>query len=463
MSDSIVMLPHGFGVRVHDDVDIGEVLVTDHRVVRLSATAQHLLRDRVLTVRSRTTALLAGRLLDLDLADPDLTGVPGPGLDDLTVVVPVRDAAPGVERLLRQLASRVRCVVVDDASSSPGELEKIVLDHGVRLLRLEANVGPAAARDAGLREVGTPFVAFVDADVEASPDSLLRLLRHLVDPGLAAVAPRVRSVGGGSWIERYEQTQGSLDLGPTSATVRKWTRVAYVPSACLVARVDALGSGFDPTLRSGEDVDLVWRLETEGRRVRYAADVVVHHETRTNLAAWLRRKAFYGTSAGPLARRHGDRMAPAVLTPRAGAAIALVLLHHRWTLSTGAALAVADVRRAGSSVSGTTPQQRQRLSRAHMQSLVSQTSGLVLRHWSPATVALCLVSTRARRATAVLAVADAVLAHRSSRTDLDLPRFAVLRRSEHLAYGLGVWWGAARERSVACLVPRWLSPTRSRS
>lgn len=457
-------LPDGFVVHLRDDVTVDRGhLITDQRVVRLADVASDLLQTRVLTVSSQTTATLAGRLLDLDMAVPVLEGFSAPGLDCLTVVIPVHGAAAGVERLVARLGGRVRCIVVDDASPLPGPIEKVVHDRGAQLVRLDVNVGPAAARDAGLRHVTTPFVAFVDADVEASPQALARLLTHMQDPGLAAVAPRVRSVSGGGWIERYEQTDGSLDMGPTAATVRPWSRVAYVPSACLVARVAALGSGFDPQMRSGEDVDLIWRLQTDGHRVRYDADVVVHHETRSSLGAWLGRKAFYGTSAAMLARRHDERMAPAVLTPHTAAGVALVLLQRRWSVVLGAAL----LARAGVIVWSSTPEiessRRRRIVRSHLRSVVGQTSDLLLRHWSPATAVLCLISSRARRATLTFAVADAVFAHRSVRSDLDLARYGVLRRSEQLAYGTGVWWGATRERSARCLVPLWVPPVAKRA
>lgn len=421
-----------------------------------------MLAGRELTVSSRASAALAGSLLDLDLADPVTDDLAAPGLEDLAVVVPVRDNATGVERLLTGLARQLPCIVVDDASSDPQALERVVQAHGATLIRLDRNLGPAAARDVGLRSVHTPLVAFVDSDVEVSAAALGQLARHFVDPALAAAAPRVRSRGGSRWFERYDDACGSLDLGPTSATVRPWSPVSYVPSACLMARVDALGAGFDPQLRSGEDVDLVWRLQSAGRRVRHVADIEARHDVRRSVTAWLGRKAFYGSSAAPLAERHGDRVAPAVLTPVAAAATAGLLLQRPWSVGVALGCAAWMARDAGRRLPELTSRQRLCLARSTGGALSRQASALVLRHWWPATVLIAAGSARARRTVVVMAVVDGLVAHRASGTDLDPVRFTLARRADDVAYGAGVWWGAVRAGSAQCLKPRWLSSTQDR-
>lgn len=456
MTRSPARLPDGFGIRLHDDVELGPVLMSGSRFVRASPRAQEMLRDRSLLVTSDASAALAGKLLDLDLADPVPGALVGPGLESLTVVVPVRDNRAGVARLLAMLSPHVACIVVDDASDDPRALARLVDIHGARLIRLDHNVGPAAARGAGLRSVDTSLVAFVDSDVEVPAAALARLALQFADPGLGAVAPRIRSQGGHRWFERYEDARGSLDLGPASATVRPWSRVAYLPSACLVARVGALGSGFDPVLRSGEDVDLVWRMQAAGHRIRYAADIEARHDTRRSVTAWLGRKTFYGSSAAALAERHGDKVAPAVLTPVTATAVVGVLLQRRWSWGAAAACGAWMARDVGRRLPELPPKRRLAAVGSMGDAMARQTSGLVLRHWWPATLLLATRSTRARRAIAVMAVVDGIVTHRASGTELDPVRFTVARRLDDLAYGAGVWRGAARARSIRCLVPRWL-------
>lgn len=455
-------LPDGFVVRLHDDVETNDVeagalLVAGPRVVRLTAAARSLLVGREVLVDAAAQSVVAGRLLDLDLADPVLDDVDGPAITELTVVVPVRDDVGSLDRLLKGLDG-VACVVVEDGSTDARAHAAVAQRHGARLVALDHNVGPAAARNVGLGEVTTPYVAFVDADVQVSVDALRALVRHLQDPGLAAVAPRVLSAPRGDVLGRYEATCGALDLGPTAATVRPLSAVTYVPSACLVARVAALGDGFDTDLRSGEDVDLVWRLQDAGHRVRYAAEVEVAHDVRPTWRSWLARKAFYGSSAAPLALRHGDRVAPAAMTPSAAVAVAGVLVGRRWGHAIAAVATVSVVRRSRTGVPDLPARHRGRILRAGISSIVAQTSMLLLRHWSPAALVLAVLSRRARTIWLGCAVTDAVLAHRATGPDLDLVRFTALRRAEHVAYGAGVWTGAVRAGSARCLVPRWIRP-----
>ena len=101
--------------------------------------------------------------------------------------------------------------------------------------------------------------------------------------------------------------------------------VPYVPTAALVVRRSALGVGFVPTLRYGEDVDLVWRMGDAGWHARYVPSVTVDHGEPSTWLGLLSRRYRYGTSAAPLARRHRGRLAPAVVRPLPAAAVALAL------------------------------------------------------------------------------------------------------------------------------------------
>ncbi len=194
-----------------------------------------------------------------------------------------------------------------DATSRIHDDGRITIDDGSTpplagaTHRLPVRRGPAAARNAARPFVDTELVAFLDADVEAPDGWLEPLLAHFDDPKVGLVAPRVTG-----------ETGSPLDLGDEPARIRSGTRVSYVPGAALVVRVaafDAVG-GFDPTLRFGEDVDFVWRLDEAGWRCRYEPAGAVWHEPRATLAERLRQHAGYGTSAAPLALRHPGALSP---------------------------------------------------------------------------------------------------------------------------------------------------------
>ncbi|GAA2021039.1 mycofactocin biosynthesis glycosyltransferase MftF [Nocardioides kribbensis] len=409
---------------------------------------------------------LARRLLDADLADPLVTPRPVDARE-VSVVVPVRDDAVRLGRLLaalrEDLPPGVEVVVVDDASRAPGEVAAVVLAHGARLVAHRRNRGPAAARDSGLREVTTPCVAFVDVDVVPEPGWLERLLPHLDDPSLAVVAPRVLGPAarpGDGAVARYEQARSSLDLGPAPAAVRAGGRVSYLPGACLLARTAALGDGFDPRLRCGEDVDLVRRLLAAGWRVRYEPGAHVRHEHRTGVAAWAGRKAFYGTSAAPLAARHPQAAASLVMRPWTvallGGLVGAPLLGRRALAVTGAAAGLALVGRTRGLRRDGSPRPVRAAAVVVLEEAVAALWGsgsVLLREQWPTALLAAVVSRRARRTVVVVGVLDAVADHRRTGPRLGLLPYAALRRLDDVAYGAGVWAGALREGSVRALVP----------
>jgi mycofactocin system glycosyltransferase len=302
-------------------------------------------------------------------------------------------------------------------------------------------------------------VAFLDSDCVPLPGWLGVLLPHLADPRLALVAPRVEALPPArpGWITPYERAVSALDMGPRPAPVAPRTAVSYLPSAALVARRAALGAGFDPAMPVAEDVDLVWRLCAAGWRVRYEPAARVAHEHPATTGAWLRRRAVYGTGAAPLAARHGDLVAPVVVSPWSAAAVGLALAGGR-----AGRVAAAGVLAVASAVLA------RRLAPAGAAPPYGPAVALVVRgtaaaartlaraatrhHW-PLTLAAAVVSRRARRAAAAVAVTDAVLAWWPHRAEVDLPRFAAARRLEDLAYGAGLWAGVLRARSAGALLP----------
>lgn len=459
-------LPDGFGVRLSSRTKVcdgGRSLVGGSRgsVLYLSDAAAELLDGGpVLRAHTSDAATLARSLLDRGFAEPWWPDPAGPDSDvlDVTVVVPVRDRAPDLTSLLEALPSSVPVVVVDDGSRDPDLVARVARAYGALLVVHDVNRGPAAARNSGLRHVTTPFVAFCDSDIVPDPGWLATLRRHLDDPALAMVAPRVLGPErrpGDSWVERYEQARSSLDLGPEPAAVRQQGVVAYLPSACLIARVDALGAGFDEALRCGEDVDLAWRLIAAGAGVRYEPAATVRHRHRARLGEWLGRKAFYGTSAAPLAERHGRAVAPLVISPWSAVFAGALLAQRRWSVPV--ALASAAVATAGTS---------RRLGRSKRPvraaavltlegsvAVLWQTGAALTRHYWPLAALAATRSPRARRALVVAALVDGLADRRRVGADLDPVRYVLARRLDDLAYGAGVWLGAARARSLLALRP----------
>jgi mycofactocin system glycosyltransferase len=440
------------------EFDGGTVLLggSPLRLFRISDRAQRLVarwRSGASVGPQRAAQLLARRLVSAGAFTAQPTGAAfGPA--DVTVVVPVLDRPAQLDRLLRTLHG-LTCVVVDDGSTDAAATKEIAERHDARLVGLATNLGPAGARNAGLAAVDTPLVAFVDSDCMPAAGWLDPLLGHFDDPLVAGVAPRILREPGREGGGLGALPRSSLDRGAAPGLVRSGSRIPFVPSAALLVRVDAVDGPelFDPTLRGGEDVDLVWRLSEAGWDVRYEPSSTVTHEDPASLGAFLSRRAFYGATAAPLARRHGDALAPASVSGWSLAVWSLLLARKPTlalaVLATCIALLarrlrglVRDPVRVATHIAGGGT------SRAVLPTLAS-----LVRTWSPALV-VGLAVRRTRRASAAALLIPALSEISAAPGGIDPVRTAALHVADDVAYGTGVWIGCMRERTVTPLIPR---------
>jgi mycofactocin glycosyltransferase len=441
-------------------LDDGAVLMggSPLRLLRLSARA----RDQVTgwwagaaVGKQRGRQLLARRLASSGVAVAQ-PAAPVLSADAVTVVVPVRDRPGQLDRLLDSLGG-LACIVVDDASADAAATKDVAKRHGARFVGLPVNLGPAGARNAGLALAHSPLVAFVDSDCVATPGWLPALLGHFEDPLVAAVAPRVVPAPAAppSAVSRYEEARSSLDRGTNAGLVRPQGRIPYVPSAVLVARRDLSDGGalFDPSLRGGEDVDLVWRLVAAGWDVRYEPSVTMEHHGPATLEALVTKRWFYGTTAAPLARRHPGALTPFEASAWSVAVWAAALARRPLVATTALAASVAILAQRLRGLVQRPAAVATQIAAGGTARAALPALGGAARAWSPLLV-LGLLGRRTRRACALALLLPAVADWAKDPSRPDPVAFGVLHVADDVAYGAGVWAGCVRERTVAPLVPR---------
>ena len=388
-----------------------------HRLFRLTPAGAQVAR-RLEVGEDVAKSALVDRLLDAGAIHPaPLTGIDAAvsRIADVTVVTPQFGG----------VAARDGRITVDDASEPP-------LDGAS--VRLHANVGPAGARNAGRRTVDTPFVFFVDDDVDVPELDPVHqdhgawwaaLLRHFDDPRVGLVAPRVTGDDG-----------SSLDLGLEPGRVRAGTRISYAPGAALLVRVEAFDDvgGFDPSLRLGEDVDLVWRLDQAGWWCRYEPAATVHHRPRPTFVEQLRQQVKYGSSSGPLALRHPGALAPYASGLWTAASWGMV---GAGRYVTGAVLAIGSAARLATA-NGSSDLDARTVGAVALDGHVAagrQAQLAIRRAWWPFLVPL-LWSRRARRVLTVAMIAS--------------PR----RVLKDVAFSIGLWRSSIATRSFGPIVPQ---------
>ena len=188
---------------------------------------------------------------------------------DVSIVVPTRNRATLLERLLRQLVSldagpEYQIVVVDEGSSdnTPEVLEHYSRTHGIEVVRNDPPRGLSGARNTGIAATDAPFVTWIDDDDLTSPDRITRQLEALRSgPWRWSCAARVD-------VDDDLQVIGHVRCPAPDRLLSQVLGRNVLPSAgqgLLVERslLDEVGT-FDESLDSAEDWDFAIRLAESG-------------------------------------------------------------------------------------------------------------------------------------------------------------------------------------------------------
>ncbi len=111
----------------------------------------------------------------------------------ISIIIPLYNKGEYIERALKSVFSQTfedyEIIVVDDGSTDNGiEIVKRFTDSRLRVIR-QANAGPGAARNRGISECSSRYLAFLDADDEWMPRFLeksINILRQNHDCDLTA-------------------------------------------------------------------------------------------------------------------------------------------------------------------------------------------------------------------------------------------------------------------------------------
>lgn len=176
----------------------------------------------------------------------------------ISLIVPAFNA----ERFLREALQSVRnqerrpdeVIVVDDGSTDASAELARAFDE-VTVLRQE-NLGPAAARNAGLALATGSLLTFMDADDLMTPGRLAAQAEHLdAHPEVDCVITRQElllepGAAPPDWLHPKHAPDDLVDVHVMSAMIRR-------------SAANRVG-GFDPAYRVGEELDWLFRLREAG-------------------------------------------------------------------------------------------------------------------------------------------------------------------------------------------------------
>jgi glycosyltransferase involved in cell wall biosynthesis len=246
-------------------------------------------------------------------------------VDDLSVVIPVRNAEAQIEECL---ASIVRCrpaeIIVVDGLSTDSTLE-IAQRFGVRIISDEG-LGLPVARTLGAEAARCRWVALVDSDLVVGERDLEELLKEFVAGGYVGLQAGLRSVSGNGYWGRALANHHRYGIS------RRWFGLGMT----IFERDRLLELGFDRDFPSGEDIELRLRLKDLGARIGVSRKTIAVH--RFNGAFEFAKRQWMADGAG-LARvicKRGPSAAWLIGVPLVsavwGIALSLVRMHAHWIL-----------------------------------------------------------------------------------------------------------------------------------
>jgi glycosyltransferase involved in cell wall biosynthesis len=183
----------------------------------------------------------------------------------VAVIIPTYNRADRVSAAINSLLVQTRppkqIIVIDDGSTD--DTRAVLADYDDKITAIhQENRGRSAARNAGLQQVSTDYVAFLDSDDTLPPESIACRAQILDD------RPEVDVVYGDAWVEvegsreRILYSQYRLVVNPNGLVFGAIAAENFAPLHCFLFRATCLQhmDGFDVTLDTLEDHDFWLRM-----------------------------------------------------------------------------------------------------------------------------------------------------------------------------------------------------------
>jgi glycosyltransferase involved in cell wall biosynthesis len=235
----------------------------------------------------------------------------------ISVIIPARNAARTLAAQLSALADQTPPhrwrhedweVIVADNGSEDGTAAVVAAWAGrlpVRIVDASARPGPAAARNLGAAAARGVLLAFTDADdvVREGWLAALVVLHRRSSTRVFATGPMSRFADGAA---PQSGRQGAM------RPPRHLGFLPYADGTNLVVSADLFHrhGGFDESRRTGEDVDLSWRIQLAGVDLEVVPGLRVAVRERTDDCAVFHQYFRYGSGDVAVARDYRPRGLP---------------------------------------------------------------------------------------------------------------------------------------------------------
>ncbi|MBI1765369.1 MAG: glycosyltransferase [Acidobacteria bacterium] len=216
----------------------------------------------------------------------------------VTLVVPVKNEADSIERLLASVAAQRRLpdevILVDGGSADEtcAIIERWHRQHGfavpLRIVRVPAAT-PGKGRNLGIAAATHEWVALTDAGIRLEPEWLARLCAAVeADPTLEIVYGNFEAVT----ASFFERCAALAYVPPKALRDGRLLRGPFIASSLLRRSLWERVGGF-PDWRAAEDLAFMQQAAETGARTGWVADATVWWQLQPTLRRTLRKFVLY--------------------------------------------------------------------------------------------------------------------------------------------------------------------------
>lgn len=173
----------------------------------------------------------------------------------------------------------------------------------INIIVNKENLGPAKGRNIGIKKTNGEYIITLDADAVLTKDWLKKMTDFMnknknIGIGCGKLLlpdGRINSCGGNL---RKVGIGGDIGFGEKNVGFNKEKEVIFACSAAMIIRREILNkSGFfdDEYFYGFEDVDLCWRVNLIGKKVKYFPNAIAYHNMNTDVKKIFRKSIFYRT------------------------------------------------------------------------------------------------------------------------------------------------------------------------
>lgn len=278
-----------------------------------SAFREHPLRT-ALALFPATTALVASALAWVHAWRRASPAVDRP-LPRYAIVLAAHDEERGLastlDAIVADVGGRAPIHVVSDGSTDRTvEIARRFASRGVIVHELPQRRGKSAALAHALEAVDAPFVVTLDADTRPDPGAIERLVHTCAGNGVGAATGAIRAARADGILRAMQAFEYAAIVGPGKRAEDVIGAMFTVSGAAAAYATDAVRAvgGFASTSAT-EDIDLSWRLQRAGHRVRYAADAGFRVETPATWRALVLQRTRWSLGLFQVLRRCGNPLA----------------------------------------------------------------------------------------------------------------------------------------------------------